>query len=45
VVAVPASFAGSRISAPAVVLGAMVGEWFGADKGLDQLMVAGMPAQ
>lgn len=40
--ALPAYFAGLRISAPAAVLGAMVGEWFGADKGLGQFMVAGM---
>jgi ABC-type nitrate/sulfonate/bicarbonate transport system permease component len=40
--ALPAYFAGLRISAPAAVLGAMVGEWFGANKGLGQFMVAGM---
>ena len=40
--ALPAYFAGLRISAPAAVLGAMVGEWFGADRGLGQFMVAGM---
>ena len=40
--ALPAYFAGLRISAPAAVLGAMVGEWFGANNGLGQFMVAGM---
>lgn len=40
--ALPAYLAGLRISAPAAVLGAMVGEWFGANRGLGQFMVAGM---
>lgn len=38
--ALPSLFAALRISAPAAVLGAMLGEFMGADRGLGQFMVA-----
>jgi sulfonate transport system permease protein len=41
-VAVPFIAAGVQLSAPAALLGAMVGEFFGSDRGLGVLMVSAM---
>jgi ABC-type nitrate/sulfonate/bicarbonate transport system permease component len=38
--ALPSLFAALRISAPAAILGAMLGEFMGADRGLGQFLVA-----
>ncbi len=40
--AVPAFFDGLTLSAPAAVLGATIGEWFGAPSGLGLLLVSAM---
>lgn len=40
--AVPAFFDGLTLSAPAAILGATIGEWFGAPKGLGLLLVSAM---
>lgn len=40
--AVPAFFDGLTMSAPAAVLGATIGEWFGAPRGLGLLLVSAM---
>jgi len=40
--AVPAFFDGLTLSAPAAVLGATIGEWFGAPMGLGLLLVSAM---
>ncbi|MWV51267.1 ABC transporter permease subunit [Rathayibacter sp. VKM Ac-2803] len=40
--AVPAFFDGLTMSAPAAILGATIGEWFGAPRGLGLLLVSAM---
>ncbi|PRY67857.1 NitT/TauT family transport system permease protein [Glaciihabitans tibetensis] len=40
--AVPSFFDGLTLSAPAAILGATIGEWFGAPKGLGLLLVSAM---
>ncbi|MFT3854689.1 MAG: ABC transporter permease subunit [Ilumatobacteraceae bacterium] len=40
--ALPATFAGLQIAAPAAILGAIVGEYFGGEKGLGIMMIASL---
>ena len=41
-VSIPVVLDGLRVAAPAAVLGALVGEWFGADRGLGVLLLSSM---
>ena len=40
--ALPSTFAGLQIAAPAAILGAMIGEYFGGERGLGIMMIASL---
>ncbi|MCU1400838.1 MAG: binding-protein-dependent transport system inner rane component [Acidimicrobiales bacterium] len=42
--ALPSTFAGLQIAAPAAILGAIIGEFFGGDRGLGIFMIASLQA-